>query len=141
MFSKGLKVKGLLLLLLGALFLAACLVQVAPTSGISRERAITTALEWGTMYYGLSDVQEVAARQITYDDFLQLSGDKPSFGMSAETPMWLVAIRGTVVITSGPPSADGTPYRREYDNLYVLLDSTSGRVFQIVASEPGKEIR
>jgi len=131
----------LLLLLLGALVLAAC-IQVAPTPGslMTQERAISTALEWATMYYGLRDVQEVGARQITYDDFLRLSGDTPWVGMSLETPMWLVAIRGTVVFT-GPPSVDGTPNRSEYDNMYVLLDSQSGRVFQIGARVPGKEIR
>ena len=108
---------------------------------ISRqEQAISTAMEMATMF-GLRDTKEVTARQITYGDFLRLSGDSGTVGLSAETPMWLVAISGTVVITEGPPNADGSPFRREFDNMHVLLDSESGRVVQIGARVPGKEIR
>jgi len=78
----------------------------------------------------------IVSKRITFAEFNERLDPFSNDPRSPDTPVWLVVVRGNVVL-SGPAASTGSV--EKFDNLWALLD-TKGNELGWGAQNPGHEI-
>ncbi|MBF8267535.1 MAG: hypothetical protein HW388_1043 [Dehalococcoidia bacterium] len=100
---------------------------------ITEERAIELAVQYGrsgfVMLKEFTGVHDIG--KMKYLDFFALRGGDPgptTVSYHQNTVVWVVSLEGLRESCS-PPDFYGKYHCGEYDNLYVVLDAITGRVY------------
>jgi len=115
------------------------LLPVIPTT---EDEAIKQALWLWHPYCSIESPHDMRAQPMTYEDFLWLSGEKPSEpDPDLDTPVWVVTIKGRFVC---PPrimliTRPGTPTHGPliYESAYIVINTITG---WSIRSQIGEEL-
>jgi hypothetical protein len=132
-----------MLVLTVALGLALLLPQqkTAIAKPMTQDEVIKHAIEIAQRNGLIGEPSEITVGKMNYADFYTLLDDVKFIAGDNNLPVWLIVMKGTVRIEVQPPKLEGPAPPLEFDNIYVLLNATTGEVLELGARMPGHEIK